>query len=139
SWVGFLGGTVSATNVERVLRTDLDALDLYADSPYPTALYYNPLTDDASVDVALESTGVRDLYDASSGRMIAEDVSGTASVTVPAGSSLVLVEAPADAEPAVAGATTTLDGVPVRYDTDPQRDVALTGAASGPQGSNPAA
>ncbi|MET7133190.1 discoidin domain-containing protein [Cellulosimicrobium sp. MI9406] len=138
SWVGFLGGTLSATNVERVLRTDLDALDLYAPSPYPTALYYNPREDDAVVDVHLESEGARDLYDALTGRVLIEDVSGVAQVTVPAGSSLVLVEAPTNAERDVDGATTTLDGVPVRYDTDPQRDVALTGTASGP-GSEPGA
>ncbi|WP_264032417.1 discoidin domain-containing protein [Cellulosimicrobium sp. SH8] len=139
SWVGFLGATLSTTNVERVLRTDLDALDLYAPSPYPTSLYYNPREDDAVIDVHLESADARDLYDAVSGRVLAEDVSGAAQVTVPAGSSLVLVEAPTNAEADLDGATTTLDGVPVRYDTDPQRDVALTGTASGPEGTEPGA
>ncbi len=139
SWVGFLGGTLSATNVERVLRTDLDALDPYAPSPYPTALYYNPREDDAVVDVRLESSDARDLYDAVTGRLLAQRVSGAARVTVPAGSSLVLVEAPADAVVSRAGAVTLLDDVPVRYDTDPQRDVALSGTAAGPAGSAPAA
>ncbi len=138
SWVGFLGGTVSATNVERVLRTDLDALDLYAPSPYPTALFHNPLDEDAQVDVVLESDGPRDLYDSVTGSVVVRAAEGTAHVTVPADSSLVLVEAPVDADVGVAGARTTLDGVPVRYDTDPQRDVALTGSASGAEGSDPA-
>lgn len=139
SWVGFLGGTLSATNVERVLRTDLDALDLYAPSPYPTSLYYNPREEDAVVEVHLESDGERDLYDAAHNKVVVEDALGTARVTVPAGSSLVLVETPTNAELGVDGATTTLDGVPVRYDTDPQRDLALTGKASGPEGSEPGA
>ncbi|MBD8078389.1 discoidin domain-containing protein [Cellulosimicrobium arenosum] len=127
SWVGFLGATVSPTNVDHVLRTDLDALDMNAPSPYPTALYYNPLTDDATIDVTVEGDGPRDLYDSVTGRVVVAGATGTAQVTVPAGSSVVLVEAPAGAEQSTRDGTTTLDGVPVRYDTEPQRDLA-TGA-----------
>jgi hypothetical protein len=42
SWVGFLGGSVSATNVPDVLRTDLNALDFHATPSAPTYLHYDP-------------------------------------------------------------------------------------------------
>src|SRR5262249_55571526 len=61
SWVGFLGGSVSSTNVPDVLRTDLNALDFFATSSDPTYLYYNPTSGPVGVEVTL--TGASDLYD----------------------------------------------------------------------------
>lgn len=51
SWVGFLGGSVSSTNVPNVLRTDLNALDFYATSLDPAYLYYNPTSAPVEVEV----------------------------------------------------------------------------------------
>ncbi|WP_243226655.1 discoidin domain-containing protein [Microbacterium sp. CIAB417] len=131
SWVGWMGGTVRQTNVEKVLRTDLNALDMYADS-YPTSLYYNPGTEDALVDVAVD--GTRDLYDSARDRLLASGASGTAQVSIPAGSSVVLVQLPAGADRDSIGHEVVADGVGVRWDTDPQRDLALGASASASTG-----
>lgn len=131
SWVGWMGGTVHRTNVEKVLRTDLNALDMYADS-YPTSLYYNPGAEDAVVDVAVD--GTRNLYDSARDRVVASAASGTAQVSIPAGSSVVLVQLPAGAARTTVGHEVVADGVGVRWDTDPQRDLARGASASASTG-----
>ena len=89
SWVGFLGGSVSSTNVPNVLRTDLNALDFYAASSYPTYLYYNPTSDPVGVDVAL--AGASDLHDEVTDRVLLQNVSGTQTVTIPPGSTILVI------------------------------------------------
>jgi hypothetical protein len=66
SWVGFLGGSVGSTNVSNVLRTDLNALDFHTTPSHPTYLYYNP----TSVPVEV-------------------NISGTQTVTIPPGSTIL--------------------------------------------------
>ena len=91
SWVGFLGGSVSSTNVPNVLRTDLNALDFYATSSYPTYLYYNPTSGPVGVEVTL--TGASDLYDEVTDRVLLQNVSGTETVTIPPGSTILVIRA----------------------------------------------
>lgn len=126
SWVGWMGGTVHPTNVSKVLRTDLNALDMYSGS-YPTSLYYNPGTSDAEVEVAVD--GTRDLYDSARDATLASAATDTTRITVPAGSSIVLVQLPAGAPRTTSGHEVLVDGVGVRWDTDPQRDLALGASA----------
>lgn len=127
SWVGWMGGTVTPTTVDKVLRTDLDALDHYSNT-YPTALYYNPHETDVQVDVPVD--GTKDLFDSVTGEILADGVSGTAQLNVPAGSSVVLVTVPAGGELTQEGHTTSIDGVAVHYDRSPERDLALGAQAT---------
>ena len=92
SWVGFLGGSVSPTNVSNVLRTDLNALDFHATASDPTYLYYNPTAGPVGVEVTLAAAS--DLSDDVTGRVLLQNVSGTQTVTIPPGST-ILVIAPA--------------------------------------------
>lgn len=121
-WVGFMGATLEATNVPNVLRTDLNALDFFGDNTYPTSLYFNPNGEDADVEISLD--GAHDLYDAVSDRLIATAATGSTIVRVPAGSSLVLVQAPSNSNLNVVGNTTTIDGHVVGYNRSPARDLA---------------
>ena len=89
SWVGFLGGSVSSTNVSNVLRTDLNALDFHATSSYPTYLYYNPTADPVGVEVTL--TGASDLYDEVTDQVLLQNVSGAQTVTIPPGSTILVI------------------------------------------------
>ena len=82
---------MSSTNVPNVLRTDLNALDFYATSSYPTYLYYNPTSGPAGVEVTL--TGASDLYDKITGRVLLQNVSGTETVTIPPGSTILVIRA----------------------------------------------
>ena len=128
SWVGMMGSTISPTNVSGVLRTDLDKLDLFGTNTYPTYLYYNPGSSAAKVDVALD--GAHDLYDAVSDSVIARAASGTAKISVPAGSSVVLVEAPANGTLTRQGSTTLINNVAVGYNAMPSKNLALDGTAT---------
>lgn len=142
SWVGFMGASLSATNVANVVRTDLNALDFFGTNAYPTYLYYNPNTTDAKVSVALES-GSKDLYDSVSDSMLATGVSGTTTITVPAGHSVVLVEVPAGATRATQGSATTFDGTAVAWNRNTDRDLVVESAgvtaSSSAEGSDPSA
>jgi hypothetical protein len=140
SWVGFMGASLAPTNVAGVVRTDLNALDFFGDNTNPTYLYYNPNSTPAAVDIELDSS--HDLYDSVSDTVLATAVSGTTTVTVPAGGSVVLVELPSNSRRGVSGTATTFDGVPVSYDRSPTRNLALGGTAtssSSAAGSNAAA
>ena len=121
-WIGFMS-LIKPTNVADVLRTDLNALDHFGNNDYPTSLIYNPTASIANVEVSLP--GSRDLYDAVTGTYLARSVSGTATVAVPAGQSVVLVELPADADLTRAGNTVLANGHPIAYDVQPRRDLAV--------------
>lgn len=127
-WVGFMGATLSTTNVPNVLRTDLNALDFFGDNTYPTSLYFNPNDEEAVVEVQLD--GAHDLYDAVSDRLIATAATGSTNVHVPAGASLVLVEAPPNSTLDVIGNTTTINGQAVGFDRSPGRDLARGATAT---------
>jgi hypothetical protein len=92
SWVGFLAGSVGPTNVPGVLRTDLDALDFHAPKSHLTYLYYNATSGRVDVEVPLAEAS--DLYDDVTDTLLLENVSGTQMVTMPPGST-ILVIAPA--------------------------------------------
>jgi hypothetical protein len=94
SWAGFLGGSVGPTNVADVLRTDLNALDFHATESCPAFLYYNPTSDPVGVEVTLAEAS--DVSDDITGRVLLRNVSGTQTVPMPPGST-ILVVAPADA------------------------------------------
>jgi len=122
SWIGLMS-IIHPTNVPNVLRTDLDALDPYGEKTYPTSLYYNPTGADAAVSVTVGS-GAHDLYDTVSRQYLARGVTGTTSISVPRGGSVVLVTLPAGAPMTSTGSITRVDGAAVAYDTNPQRDLA---------------
>lgn len=114
SWVGFLGGVVSPTNVSNVLRIDLNATDFFGDSAYPTYLYYNPKGSPANVQVGLSESS--SIYDAVSDSLL-ESSTGTTTVMVPPGSSRVIVIGPADPSLTRTANQTLINGNIVGYRT----------------------
>lgn len=95
--VGVFGSIIEKTDVEGILRLNCLATDLYrSGEAFPTFLYYNPYEEDRSVAVPLE--GSTDLYDVISKRIVAADVGGEAHVSIPGGSSRLLVHIPAGTE-----------------------------------------
>lgn len=113
SWVGFMAAIVQKTTVEQILQIDLNALDFYSESSYPTYLYYNPYDEDKSIEIRLEASS--DLYDAVTDSHLGEAVSGLTSITVPANNSVVLVLSPAGSLRSKRAGRTYIDGVLVRY------------------------
>lgn len=89
SWVGFLGGSIGPTNVPGVLRVDLNALDFHAPATHPSYLYYNPTPATVGVEVTLDDAS--DLRDEITGRVLMRNVSGTQTVTMAPGSTILAV------------------------------------------------
>ena len=92
--VGILGATVRTTDVDGILKLDLNATDFYADKPYPAWLIYNPYPQDVEIVYGTLS-GKTDLFDVVAKQYVAEDVSGRVKITVPADSARVVYELPA--------------------------------------------
>lgn len=93
SHVGILGGLIEPTDVEGILRLDLLRTDYYHAEAFPSYLYYNPCDRDCAVSVEVGDRRT-DIYDTVSSRFVAEGVSGTAKVTIPAKGAAVLVLTP---------------------------------------------
>ena len=91
--VGIFGAIVETTDVEGILRLNCNATDFYADKPFPVYLMYNPFGA-TSVTYTVKD-GRKDLFDIVSRTYLAKGVTESASVTLPADASVVVVELPA--------------------------------------------
>lgn len=110
--MGLWGAIINKTNVDGILKLDVNKLDFFSKS-YPTFLYYNPF--DAAKQVHIDLTQPSDLYDVISGRYLAQNVSNTATFTVPANNVVQLVVAPAGSVRTYDGNKTLLNGVVAAY------------------------
>ena len=69
SSVGYLAALIEKTNVEGILRIDVNKTDFFGNAAFPVYLYYNPYSEDKTVELELPS-GEYDLYDAISERNV---------------------------------------------------------------------
>ncbi len=92
SHIGILGAIVRQTNVEGVLQLNLLATDYYHQDAYPTWLYYNPF--EQEVEVVLNISDTKDIYDAISNQVIITGASQTAIITLPPKGAILAVELP---------------------------------------------
>ena len=90
--VGIFGSIISTTDVEYILSLDCNATDFYADRRYPCHLLYNPYEEEKAVTYSC--AGTCDLFDAVGCDFVKKNASGTMSVTIPAGGSVLLYELP---------------------------------------------
>jgi hypothetical protein len=112
-FVGFLGGVVSPTNHELILQLDATKTDFYAESSYPTYLYYNPYDSGKSVVIHLDESS--DLFDAISGEMVATKVRGKFNFTINADDVRLIVVAPINSKITYDETNTYLNDVFVSY------------------------
>lgn len=96
SHVGYLAAIVEPTNVEGILKLDLNATDFFGKNDFPSFLIYNPHPDARQVTIAL-GTATHDIYDAISETVIQSGVTGDVSVEVAPGEARLLVYLPAGA------------------------------------------
>lgn len=114
--VGIFGSIIRPTDVEGILQLDLLATDFFRDKAYPSYLYYNPYDEDKEITASLsENNGAVDLYDAVQGRFVAQEVTGSARITILAGQSAVIVAVPAGANITQDGKKLMADGVVIDY------------------------
>jgi hypothetical protein len=94
SHVGYLGAIVTTTDVEGILRLDLNATDFSGGKKYPVYALFNPYTASKTVHLSLPA-GNYDIYDAISETKVVLNVSGTFAITLDAGSVVLLTYLPA--------------------------------------------
>jgi len=117
SSVGYLGGIVRTTNVEKILQWDCLKTDFYHDTAYPTYLYFNPYDTLKTVSIDAGSNCV-DLYDTVSQTFLKTDTSGITDFNIPADSAVVIVLAPTGGQVTIDGNKKLIDNVVVDYKTN---------------------
>ena len=109
--MGFMGAVISETNVSRILRVDLDKLDIYNFSDdISFSMYYNPYGTAKTVTV-YAADGSR-LWDTMTKRYVCDAVTGgSVGIEMPAGATMVLAEIPSGSEVSVNNGAYTCNGV----------------------------
>jgi hypothetical protein len=111
--VGIFGSIISTTEVPGILRSDLLATDFYHDRAYPTYLYYNPYEEVKTIGLKLK--GKVDLYNTVTGKFIARNINGTASIRLGAKEAAIIVCVPAGGKLTYDGRKMLVNGVVVDY------------------------
>ncbi|MBT3683153.1 MAG: laminin G [Candidatus Marinimicrobia bacterium] len=94
SHVGILGGIIDTTNIEGILKLDVNKTDYFSDNSFPTYLFYNPHESMHTVifDVGQE---VHDVYDAVNNELLGTNISGEYPLQIPSDNAILLVVIPA--------------------------------------------
>lgn len=107
---GLFGATIFATDVPMILRTDLNALDVFGAGSIPFNMYYNPYEESKTVSVTLSAAGGR-LYDTLEKDYVSAQGSGTeVKITLSAGQTVILAEIPAGKEVVKNGSVYSCNG-----------------------------
>ena len=93
SSIGYLGSIIEKTEVEQILQLDLLKTDFFKGPAYPTYLYYNPYNAEKTVSFDAGLSPVN-LYEALTEKFIAENVSGSTAINIPANQAVMIVATP---------------------------------------------
>lgn len=96
--IGILASLIETTDVEGILRVDLQATQFYNEHDYPTFLLYNPYDGKKQVAYKVKSTANVDLYNSLTNKVVASNVNGEVKVDINPDDAVVLVEIPAGAK-----------------------------------------
>jgi hypothetical protein len=94
SHVGYLGSIVNFTDVDGILRLDINSTDFFGENVFPSFLLYNPHGEERQVSIPL-GPQFYDIYDAISETTLKTNATGNTVVDVPALEVLMLVYLPA--------------------------------------------
>ncbi len=112
--VGYLGGMMEKTNVERILKFDLLKTDFFHGPAYPSFLLFNPYDEPKTVGFNVGNDPV-DIYDATTNTTLYKNVSGITPVSIGADRAIVAVLIPSGAEITTADNQTLCNGVVIDY------------------------
>lgn len=93
SSVGYLASIIDTTNIQGILRINLNATDFYGDNTYPAYLYYNPTSQQQTIRLPLSDHHA--VYDAISETTLGTDISGDFLFSIGSGSVCLLRILPA--------------------------------------------
>lgn len=111
---GIMASLFETTNVSGILKVDCLATESFAVPSHPTFLFSNPYSISQQVNLILGASPLH-LYDCVTGRFVARNVSGSYALTLPAGTSMVLVYCPTTTPVAQTGSKLVVGGVVVDY------------------------
>jgi hypothetical protein len=113
--VGIFGAIIQPTNVERILRIDCVATDMFLQQKaYPTYLFYNPYPESKSISTDLGNKAI-DIYDAISRTFLKKGVKGQVSFDLPADAARLLIYIPSGLKFQSANGMLMADGIPVDF------------------------
>lgn len=111
--VGILGAIVDTTDVKMILRLNCNKTDFYANTTYPTYLYYNPYT--ASKNVTYHPLGKVDIFDVISKQYVAKNITSDTQIEIPADQARLLVELPAGIKIEHKNSLLVANGITISY------------------------
>ncbi len=93
--VGILGGIIEKTDVEQILRIDITKCDDFKqEGDFQQYLFYNPYEEEKTVSLELGDTSYA-LFDTVRKKIIHPEAKGTAAISIPAKSSVIVCMIPA--------------------------------------------
>lgn len=114
SSVGYLAAVVDKTNVEAILKIDLNNTDIDGKDKYVTWLYYNPYDSEKNINVELPS-GNWKIYDTITETFLSENTSGIFELNIASDEVRMLVLVPVDVEIKEAGRTLCANDMVIDY------------------------
>jgi hypothetical protein len=132
SHVGYLAAVIDKTDVEGILRINLNATDFFGDPTFPSYAYYNPYDYAKEITIQLDP-GTYQIYDAIAEKVIAQNISGNYKVSLKAGEVTLLVVLPFDAILTASGNRLYSSGhvVDFHYHDDYQPSLRIKSLATG--------
>ncbi|MEK7255328.1 MAG: hypothetical protein AAB316_11330 [Bacteroidota bacterium] len=113
--VGIFGAIIQPTNVEKILRIDCVATDMFQQQKaYPTYLFYNPYPAIKNITTDVGSQVV-DIYDAVNRTLIKKDAKGNVSFDISADGARVLVYVPAGSKFKISNGVLLANNLAVDY------------------------
>ncbi|RJP65817.1 MAG: T9SS C-terminal target domain-containing protein [Ignavibacteriales bacterium] len=116
SHVGILGGIIDTTNVEKILRLDVNKTDFFSNDSYQAFLYFNPHETEKLVEIEVGDTQ-KNIYDAVSNRFILTNQTGKVQIPIPANEAVLVVITPAAGIVTYNNNKTLIDGIVVDYNS----------------------
>lgn len=92
--LGILASIIHETNVEAILRIDLQKTQFYNEHNFPTYLMYNPHDETKRVSYPVQSDTSVDLYNSVTNTILVKNVQGEVDVEIHPDDAVVLVEIP---------------------------------------------
>jgi len=111
---GYMAALFQTSNVPGILQIDCVASEAFAPAAYPTYLCYNPYNIAKQVTINVASNANHS-YDAVIGAFVATNVTGSATLTIPPDTAVVLVQCRATGAISQAGQKLLVAGVVVDY------------------------
>lgn len=96
AYLGLLAAMIEQTNVEGILKVDLNTNDYYVDEEknLPMYLLFNPYDSKQEVQYKIQSEGTVNLYNVMTQEFITKNVSDQTSITINATDAVILAEVP---------------------------------------------